>query len=404
PHTIWNVDETGCSTVTNPPKIIAMRGSKQVGQVTSAERGTLVTMLGFVNAAGGTIAPAFIFPRVNYKDIMLKDGPKGSLGMASPSGWMTEEKFLAAMKHFIKFVKPSSDNPCLLLMDNHKTHINIEVVTLARANNIILLTFPPHCSHRLQPLDVSVYAPFKTRYRAAMNAWMLSNPGKTVTIYEVAEFAQEAYIAAFSIANIVKGFSKTGIHPFNRYSFPEDEFLPSYVTDRPNPNMEDVNNDNGPQQLPSTSISVSFSQNDNVFQNEASNQALTVTSTIVLPEQMPLRDSYEHGPYKKLKKFWQPKGRKQIGVLSSAERGHHYTAVCCMNAIGTFVPPAFIFPRKRFKAELMDDAPTSSVAFCQENGWMNTETFLKWLNHFVQHVKPSNENKMAIVAIRDWKY
>lgn len=45
PHMIFNCDETGCATVTNPPKIIAQRGSKQIGQVTSAERGTLVTTL-----------------------------------------------------------------------------------------------------------------------------------------------------------------------------------------------------------------------------------------------------------------------------------------------------------------------------------------------------------------------
>ncbi|KAI4464701.1 hypothetical protein MML48_3g00019389 [Holotrichia oblita] len=71
----------------------------------------------------------------------------------------------------------------------------------------------------------------------------------------------------------------------------------------------------------------------------------------------------------RVQKILATKGRKQIGVTSSAERGQHYTAVCCMNAIETFVPPAFIFPRKRFEAELMDNAPVSSVAFCQENGW-----------------------------------
>lgn len=31
PHMIFNTDETGCSTVTNSPKVIAERGSKQVG-------------------------------------------------------------------------------------------------------------------------------------------------------------------------------------------------------------------------------------------------------------------------------------------------------------------------------------------------------------------------------------
>lgn len=79
----------------------------------------------------------------------------------------------------------------------------------------------------------------------------------------------------------------------------------------------------------------------------------------------------------KPQKILATKSRKQIGTLSSADGGRHYTAVCCMNSIGTFVPPAFIFPRKRFNAELMDDAPTSSDFFCQDNGWMNGEIFVK---------------------------
>ncbi|XP_025833236.1 uncharacterized protein LOC112905309 [Agrilus planipennis] len=91
PHMIFNADETGCSTVTNPPKVIAERGSKQIGQVTSGERGTLVTTLFFINAAGGFLPPIFVFPRVNYKDIMLNNGPPGALGLAQPSGWMTED-------------------------------------------------------------------------------------------------------------------------------------------------------------------------------------------------------------------------------------------------------------------------------------------------------------------------
>ncbi|KAJ3652314.1 hypothetical protein Zmor_018292 [Zophobas morio] len=65
---------------------------------------------------------------------------------------------------------------------------------------------------------------------------------------------------------------------------------------------------------------------------------------------------------KRPQKILATKGRKQFGALSSAERGQHLTVVCCMNAMGTFVPPAFIFPRKRMKNELMDNAPMGSKA------------------------------------------
>ncbi|CAK9292442.1 unnamed protein product [Gordionus sp. m RMFG-2023] len=44
PMSIYNMDETGLTTVQNPSKIVAQKGQKQVGSITSAERGTLVTM------------------------------------------------------------------------------------------------------------------------------------------------------------------------------------------------------------------------------------------------------------------------------------------------------------------------------------------------------------------------
>lgn len=37
---IWNVDATGIKTVQRPERIVARKGVKQIGSITSAERGT----------------------------------------------------------------------------------------------------------------------------------------------------------------------------------------------------------------------------------------------------------------------------------------------------------------------------------------------------------------------------
>ena len=96
-------------------------------------------------------------------------------------------------------------------------------------------------------------------------------------------------------------------------------------------------------------------------------------------------------------KIFATRGRKQVGVLTSAERGRHFTVVCSMNAVGNYIPPAIIFPRINMKNELMDQAPTGAVGFAQENGWMNTEVFVKWLKHFVKYVKPSPEKPVLLL-------
>ena len=59
---IWNMDETVITTVQTPDHIVARKGFKQIGHVTSAERGNLVTVAVAVSASGNSIPPFIIFP------------------------------------------------------------------------------------------------------------------------------------------------------------------------------------------------------------------------------------------------------------------------------------------------------------------------------------------------------
>lgn len=253
PDNIYNCDETGLTTVTDPPKVFSQKGLKQVGQATSAERGSLVTMLTFISATGNTIPPVFVFPRVHFKEFMLHGAPTGSLGVANKSGWMTEINFLEAFKHFVKHSKPSPESPVLLLLDNHESHISLNVVNYAKTNNVVLLTFPPHTSHRLQPLDVALYGPFKTYFKSAQNEWMLSNAGKTLDIYNIASLSNKAYINAFNQKNIISGFSSTGIYPLDRNIFDSSDFLCSFVTDHGDPTKKLPSDSAHPEAVPCTS-------------------------------------------------------------------------------------------------------------------------------------------------------
>lgn len=126
PGDIYNMDETGITTVQKPNKIVARRGFKQVGRITSAERGTLVTMAFVVSALGNSVPPYFIFPRVHFKDHFISKGPPGCAGSANPSGWMKENHFTDYLKHFVGHVKCSKDKSILLLLDNHDSHLSID--------------------------------------------------------------------------------------------------------------------------------------------------------------------------------------------------------------------------------------------------------------------------------------
>ena len=233
PERIYNLDETGVSTVHAPGKVVAPKGVKQVGAMTSGERGANITVISCVNAIGNAIPPMMIFPRVNFRDIMLKGAPPGTIGQAHKSGWSNGEKFLIFLRHLISQIKPSKEEPILLLLDNHESHATIEAVTLAKESGIVMLTFPPHTSHKLQPLDRTVFGSFKKYYGTACSEWMLSNGGKPLSIYNVAECVGKAYLLSFTPLNIQAGFRVSGIWPINENIFTDAEFLSSSVTDRP---------------------------------------------------------------------------------------------------------------------------------------------------------------------------
>lgn len=63
PHRIFNVDETGISGVHKPARILAQKGRKQVGAITSGERGQNTTIVCSMSASGMYVHPMFIFKR-----------------------------------------------------------------------------------------------------------------------------------------------------------------------------------------------------------------------------------------------------------------------------------------------------------------------------------------------------
>ncbi|KAB0790631.1 hypothetical protein PPYR_14933 [Photinus pyralis] len=95
---------------------------------------------------------------------------------------------------------------------------------------------------------------------------------------------------------------------------------------------------------------------------------------------------------KKRSKCLALRGKKQVGCLSSGERGVLVTAETCMSAAGVFMPPMFVFPRERAKPEFLDNAPPGSTAAYHSSGWMQTEIFLNWFKKFISFSNPSKEN------------
>lgn len=214
--------------------VLALRGKRQIGCVTSAERGILTTAAICMSATGHYIPPMLIFPRVRMTEQLKKGAPPDSLFSCNPTGWMNANEFCKWFDHFVQHTRPTAENPVLLLLDGHSSHTkNLAFVEKARSSNVTVISFPPHCTHKLQPLDVSYMASLKSHFSKAVESFMKSNPGKTVTINDVSELFGKAFLASATSTTAINGFMKTGIVPLNRFVFGEDDFAAADVSDVP---------------------------------------------------------------------------------------------------------------------------------------------------------------------------
>jgi len=147
---------------------------------------------------------------------------------------MQSEIFVQWIQHFIKHTKPTKEHPVLLLLDGHATHVkNLAVIELARKNFITVLCFPPHTTHKLQPLDVSFMRPLSMYYSQEINIYLLNHPGRIVTLHEIGKIFGTAYNKAATVKNAVSGFNKTGIYPYIPEDFSDEDFIAADTTDIP---------------------------------------------------------------------------------------------------------------------------------------------------------------------------
>jgi hypothetical protein len=80
--------------------------------------------------------------------------------------------FVNIMKPFIKNINSSKENPSLLLIEMHESQFSIATIVFMKEHGVTVLKFPLQSSHKLQPMDVSVYFPFKAFYDVFVCSWL----------------------------------------------------------------------------------------------------------------------------------------------------------------------------------------------------------------------------------------
>lgn len=286
PDRIFNMVESGISTVPNHvPKVICSKGKKSVGKVSSAERGQLATVICAMSASGHFIPPAIIFKRKREKAELMNGAPPNSLLLVSESGYTNAQLFVKWLRHFQHHAKATKEAPILLIIDNHSSHLTLESVMFCRQNYIHVLTIPPHSSHKLQPLDRCFFKTLKTYFAEASNNWLVSNPGRVITQFQMSELFGVAYLKSASVGKAVNSFKSCGIFPMNPSVFTEEDFLPSSVTNMVQSQNEfDLAQPTFTNSLTSTPPSIANAETVNTgLPENVSNPGPNFVNTVVTP-------------------------------------------------------------------------------------------------------------------------
>jgi hypothetical protein len=213
---IYNMDETGFRIGIGSDQLIITKRKKAhyFGIPENRESATAIECI----SAGGYYLPAFIIlSGINhmghwYQQPELHDD---TVLCTTPTGYSNDELSLDWIKHFERHTMARTIGAKrLLILDGHGSHHTIEFIKFCDNHNIIPFGMPPHLTHRLQPLDVVCFQPYK-HFHGKENDRLVREGVINITKVEFLSIIEGVRESAFKDSTIESAFRKTGIHPYN---------------------------------------------------------------------------------------------------------------------------------------------------------------------------------------------
>lgn len=193
-----------------------------------------ITVVATICADGTKLPPALVYKAIpgNLQDTWLDDFEPDEHDChfaSSPNGWTSDElgySWLTGL--FEKQTAPKARRSHrLLFVDGHGSDLNMKFLNWCEQHKILLAVYPPHSTHRLQPLDVGVFAPLANYYSQELDDSVRKSEGRTtINKRDFFSLFWPAFEKAFTEQNIASAWSNTGIWPFDPQkvlkSFPVD--------------------------------------------------------------------------------------------------------------------------------------------------------------------------------------
>lgn len=227
PENTYNMDENGflIGRLQKTQRVFTKDLYKQGKLVGAGQDGSRewITVVATICADGTSLSPTLIYKAVsgNLRDTWHDDfepSRQSCYFTSSPNGWTSDElgySWLTGLFEKETAVK-AKKSWRLLFVDGHGSHVNMKFLNWCERHRILVAIYPPHSTHRLQPLDVSVFAPLAHHYSQGLDSLIRQSEGCTaMSKRDFFAIFWPAFERAFTEKNIASAWSKTGILPFN---------------------------------------------------------------------------------------------------------------------------------------------------------------------------------------------
>jgi 4-hydroxybenzoate polyprenyltransferase len=218
PENRWNMDEAGIMEGQGENGLVV--GSAQNRFIQKKQPGgrTWTSFIECISALGHALLPLTIYKgksvQQQWFNLELNDY-KGWKFHATDNGWTTDATALEwLLTVFIPQSAPRDPKDHrLLILDGHGSYKTTEFMWQCFKHNIYLIFLPPHTSHVLQPLDLSIFSPLKRAYRHHLGFLALINDSTPISKRNFLKCYKKARKDAITVANIKAGWSATGLWP-----------------------------------------------------------------------------------------------------------------------------------------------------------------------------------------------
>jgi len=198
-----------------------------------------LTQVGGSDGSGRALPQFNIVPALSLDPLITRDSVtsdyqdehgeyRPAVWTCNESGGMTDCMGPAYLdKVIIPCLKPTMEDPIILICDGHGSHLTYEFLTKCHGGGatprIYLVLRPPHTSHVLQVEDVenfSVYKPLVAKQREIVFMKRIisktKNKNRNLNLLDTNAISAAAWEKAFSQERNLKGWASCGLVPFSR--------------------------------------------------------------------------------------------------------------------------------------------------------------------------------------------